>query len=249
MSNGGSIEMAPPPEGVVWACEEMPPDVARCMAPASFEPMDRRDMRTSNNRRHVWKIYAQLNGHCTANATCQCILVAREKMGLPRKLLSPEMLYHQHSRWGAGSTLQQNLVHARDVGVIYYPDGGYTEQNQRLYSNPNNWPADWREMAKENRILEWEDLHGDVDLILTALQLGFPVILGITWPGGGGHAIEAQDVVMDSRDDPLLMGPNSWDERWNGDGWWKLRASRLRNLKNYGAWCLRVATTPPVTAA
>jgi hypothetical protein len=219
------------------------------MNPASFPPMERREMQTTNNRRHVWHIYNQLNGHCTANGACGCVLVGREKMGLPRKLLSPEMLYHQHSPWGQGSTLQENLIHLRDVGVIYYPEGGYTEENQRRYSDPAKWPNNWRELARENRILEWEDLHGDVDLVLTAIQLGFPTLIGIQWPGGGGHAIQAQDVVMDSLDDPLVLGPNSWSPSWNGDGWWKLRTTRLRNLANYGAWCLRVATIPPVTAA
>lgn len=228
--------MQAPPDRVSWGGHELR-GVCRAFATASFKPLPREKWKPVSNRKLVWHIFDQLDGHCMANAAVQTVMMAREKAGLPRVALSPEQLYCQHSNWGTGSTAEENLRYLRDVGVCPY-DG----KTQAWWNNPRNWPANWKSIAAGYRILEWEDLGGDFDLTATAVQKGWPVVIGVTWPGGGGHGVAVSDLTQDSSSRWCLGGPNSWSEWWNGDGFYSLTESQCRSMSRYGSWCCRQAT-------
>ncbi len=154
--------------------------------------------------RHVPVIYSQMDGMCTSNGGCETVMIVRSFSGRPdNPVLSPEHLYDQHSRWGSGSTLDENLKALVDVGVC-------TREEV-----PAKWPVklpdDWKALAAKNRMLEFIDLNADFDAVATAIQRGHPCLIGVNWPGGGGHAIAATQLAREGRD-WVLRGPNSWGE-------------------------------------
>ncbi len=181
-----------------------------------FDLLPRDQWKPVSLNRHVPLIYGQLDGMCTSNGATMAMMVERSIRNRPTNpILSPEYLYYMHSRWGTGSTLGENLRWLKDHGTLTLgqagPDGksydDSTETRERL--------------AGENRMLEWVDLDADFDAVATALQRKKPCLIGVRWPGGGGHAVCATALCRVRGDGRVpewaLRGPNSWEESWGED--------------------------------
>ena len=206
-----------------------------------FKVLPRSQWQEVRNRRHVKTIYAQLDGMCAGNAAAGALMVLRSQQGQPHVVMSPENLYMQHSSWGTGSTLEENLRYVSQVGVC---DRETVPQNQW---RPRDWPSDWRDNAKRYRVLEWWDL-GDADgrifdAMASALQHGFVVVIGLRWPGGGGHSVLATDLVRIGSG-WSVEGPNSWGEEWGDRGFYQLSESQCRSMTSYGCWAARSCVIP-----
>lgn len=190
-------------------------------------------MATSLNR-HVHTIYAQLDGMCTSNGACETMMVERSFRGQPHVELAPEQLYYQHSKWGTGSTLDENLQALVDVGVC-------DRESIPKHARREDWPRDWEELAAKNRMLEFIDLNADFDAVATALQRGLPCLIGVRWPGGGGHAIAATELAKDGRD-WVLRGPNSWGANWGDEGFYTLTERQCADFGSFGCWAAGSST-------
>ncbi len=184
--------------------------------------------------RHVQIIYGQMDGMCTSNGACETEMILRSFRGRPdNPVLSPEHLYSLHSRWGTGSTLDENLKTLVDVGVC------------TRVQVPAAWPVvlpdDWKAKAAKNRMLEFIDLNADFDAVATALQRGHPCLIGVNWPGGGGHAIAATELARDGRG-WVLRGPNSWGKDWGDDGFYTLTERQCDDFSTFGCWAAGSST-------
>ncbi len=225
-----------------------------------FELMPRNLWMPVSLNRHVRTVFGQLDGMCTGNGATGLVEIDRSFRGLPHIPLSPEHLYGLHSRWGTGSTLGENLKALVDVGVCtreLIPQDDW---------NPRDWPADdiWRPNAAKNKVLEFIDLDADFDAVATGLQEGHGCLIGVNWPGGGGHAIAATQLVKDGRG-WALRGPNSWDESWGEapgytpdelawleamgyrpftGGWYTLTERECRDFSTFGCWAIGSTTDP-----
>ena len=159
--------------------------------------IDRKVWKPVSLNRHVRSIYDQLDGMCTSNGACQTMMVERSFRGrLRNPELNAEYLYYLHSKWGDGSTLDENLRALIDSGV-----------NARLVAN---------DRRAANRMLEAIDLNADFDAVATALQRGHPCLVGVIWPGSTrrrGHAICVTELEK-GVGEWHIRGPNSWGEDW-----------------------------------
>jgi hypothetical protein len=184
---------------------------------------------------YVKTIYSQLDGMCTSNGTCSCMMADRAFRGRSKVVLSPEHLYGQHSKWGTGSTLGENLRKAINPGVCSrktIPPSDW---------HPSVWPSDWKNEAANYQVAEWIDLNADFDAVATALQMFRPCLIGVTWPSGGGHAIAATELAKDGRD-WVVRGPNSWGENWGDNGFYTLTERQCDDFGQYGCWAIGATT-------
>ncbi len=199
--------------------------------------------------RHVHTIYDQLNGMCTSNASTGAMMVERSFRGRPRIELSSEFLYRLHSKWGEGSSLDENLQTLINIGTVsqeYFPKAS-SRHGWEVQPDP---PSD----APRFKLLEAVDLGHDFDAVATAIQLRKPCVIGVRWPeGGGGHAVCVTELVKITGPDSAtgyrktkvsycLRGPNSWDSKWNEDGMFELTERECGEFTQFGAWCVGVST-------
>jgi len=223
-----------------------------------FELIARRLWVPTSMNRHVKTIYSQLDGMCTSNGACETMMTERSIRGRPHVELSPEHLFGQHSKWGQGSTLDENLKAMVDVGVCTrakVPQDAW---------RPSDWPDDAEADAAQNRMLEWLDLNADFDAVATAIQQHRPCLIGVRWPGsrGGGHAVCATQLDRDDRG-WLIRGPNSWSEDWGESpgytkadfewlhirnlpgvvgGFYTLTEDQCRDFSSFGCWAAGSST-------
>ena len=127
-------------------------------------------------------------GSCATEAAAQAVMIARATgANVPPVLLNPWFIYHTTSGGrDGGSNIEDNLVFARDKGVV----------PESVWPRSKGWrskPSDEAYAAAQNfRILEFYDLT-TVRQMRTALAKGFPVV----W-GANGHALcKAVDVIVD----------------------------------------------------
>jgi hypothetical protein len=206
-------------------------------AESAVPVLPRADWQPINNSHLVKVVFSQLDGHCAANASVQCLACLREQSGQPFVELSPHSLYMQHSRWGTGSSLDENLRQLRDVGVMTmatFPES----KCPRLIIEPSHWTREQRDEAMQYRVLEWYDCDGSFDLGASALQRGMPVVIGLRWPGGGGHSVLATDLAKKGNE-WAFRGPNSWGASWGDKGFFALTESQMRSGPGYGSWAGR----------
>lgn len=228
--------MQAPPQTISWGgLEQTAANRARCRAFRDALPLiSRSKWRTCRRRHLVRHIYDQLDGHCMSNAAAGMVMAVREAAGLPFQILVPPTLYEQHSRWGAGSSIGENVEALITTGIC---DAAFAGGDQVRLSAVGRG---WQDNAKRYRILRDEayDLDGDLDAVASAIMLGFTPIIGVTWPGGGGHGVLATDLVVEGSA-VSLEGPNSWGATWNGTGFWRLTERQLGSMSRYGAYACR----------
>jgi hypothetical protein len=153
----------------------------------------------------------------------------------PHKVLCPPTLYEQHSRWGTGSSLDENIEALIGTGIC---DADFARGEQtRLRDVPDGW----RENARRYRLAADEvwNCRGELDAVATAIQYGFAVLIGVRWPGGGGHSVLATDLVCGPNGAVSLEGPNSWGASWNKNGFWALTERQLSSMSGFGAFAAR----------
>jgi len=214
----------------------------------------REDWKQVSLNRHVPLIYSQFDGMCTSNAACMTMMVERSLRNRgSNPILSPEYLYYLHSQWGTGSTLGENLRALVDKGTLTHAIAG------RDGKSP---PEDHKVLAQANRVLEFVDLNADFDAVASALQRRRPCVVGVRWPGGGGHAVCATELVRDGNV-WAIRGPNSWGESWGerpeytpaeeawlsirareqlDGGWFTLTERQCSDFKTFGCWAVGMST-------
>lgn len=222
------------PQHIAWgALPETPDNRAACRAFADdFAIIPRAQWRTVRRRQFVLHIYDQLDGMCTSNGAAGLVMWVRAMSGLPHKILVPPTLYEQHSRWGAGSSLGENIDALIKTGIC---DADFAGGDQvRL----GNVPPNWKSNAAKYRLLPDEvwNLQGGFDAVVSALHYGFACLIGTRWPGGGGHSVLVTDYDRDANE---LSGPNSWGPTWNEDGFWNLSERQLASMAGHGAYAAR----------
>ncbi len=216
--------------------------------PTRFKLLPRSVWKPTNINRHVQRVRAQLDGMCTRNAAVTLMEIERKFRNRQyNPELSAEYHYLLRNRWGAGSALDDALVDMQDPGVITMEDvGGVQIKSTREF--PNNHER----LASANRMLEWIDLNADFDAVATALQLHKPCLVGVNWPGGGGHAVCATELWQNGREWGIA-GPNSWGkwgERMNaeiGYGRFSLTERQCRDFKTFGCWAAGSSTDGSTT--
>lgn len=194
----------------------------------------------------VKTIYAQLDGHCAANACAGAVMFQRARQGLPHVILSPEALYATHSSWGSGSTLAENLQAAQEIGIP-----------SRESMPPKNYRSlrDYGDAANEAmcyRVGESLDCGKGVELFATGLQIGLAGPIGVSWnhKPRSGHSILA--VTLEYVKRRWMVGiANSWGED-NGDDGWDLLDLDLDiapYMTGFGAWLIQSVIHDTWTAA
>ncbi|KKK63061.1 hypothetical protein LCGC14_2998090, partial [marine sediment metagenome] len=179
-------------------------------------------------------IRKQLDGMCASNGAVSALEIARAIAGQKLIRLSAEDLYDHVGRWGTGSTLGDNIRTLSEIGV---------RTQEQAPTGRNNWlpsrSGDWKADARQNRIHEAIDLGGNFEAVVTALHLRYVCFIGLSWPGGGGHA-----VCCTSYNNGNLRGPNSWGASYGDKGFYKLteRECVRGRMKSFGAFAIRAAT-------
>lgn len=231
--------MQPPPQSVHWGT--LPRDQARVVPHCrqlgdGFTVLPRSQWRTTRRRACVRHIFDQLDGMCTSNGATGQVMALREAAGLPFEILAPSTLYGQHSNWGTGSSLAENIDALIETGVCSADVAG-GEQPWPL----SKLPATWKQDAARYRLVGSEvwDLDGDFGAVVTAIMLGWFPLIGLRWPGGGGHSVLATDVIVEAGQ-VAIAGPNSWGATWNGDGFYTLTERECSSMGSHGAYAGRV---------
>jgi len=230
--------LAPPPASVAWGCREDPAPLVddRCRLFADdYDPLPRAKWKPASLDHLIWHIFDQADGMCTSNAGTQAVMGCRELGGQERRVLAPSTLYGQHSRWGTGSTLSENVDALLKTGVC---SAGFSggEQPWPLSGLPKGWQQD----AARHKILPghvW-NLAGQFDLVATALQMSFFGWIGLRWPGGGGHSVLCSSLLRQGNV-WIVRGPNSWGPTWNGDGFFELTERQCSSMGSHGAFAVR----------
>jgi hypothetical protein len=199
---------------------------------------------------------------CNSFAITAGVEACRRMAGFKEIRLSPAYSYGGiNNGVDGGSGLEPGLERAVAKGNI--PEGLLPE----FQWQPGTWPAGLDETAQHFRVLEYY-LCPTFDHIMSAIMMGFPVIIGIFWgrsdslnsmgwltaePSGGiagGHAmLSLSPEKTGSRWG--LRTLNSWGPAWgiNGDG--IIPEERFPNMNNSrgipftGAWASRVVTVAP----
>lgn len=126
----------------------------------------------------------------------------------------------------AGSTLEDNLRELQLNGAVPVEYVGHLDWQ------PRRWPRNWRDLAKDYRVLEAWDCPS-FEEIVSAILRGYPVVYGIFigtnfvvqsdgWVArkrgsGGGHAMLGYGVVVE-RNRTGILTLNSWGARWGING-------------------------------
>lgn len=193
-------------------------------------------------------------GKCNASATCNAFEIARNIAGLPHVRLSDDYLYGNiafRDRWGrlqdSGSLLEDGLAWMTTKGTAtqaLVPDGNWT----------GPWPAQAAQDATDFVSTEVYQC-ATRDSVASAVQQGFPVIIGIMWydnffnplpdgwlpdnrgGGAGGHAICCVGLVKKGGRWGYLC-VNSWGKEWGNNGFFVIPEQYLDNSIG-GFWAIR----------
>jgi hypothetical protein len=185
-------------------------------------------------RHKVWEVCNQSSQNsCCPTATRGAAQILREINGLKRVRLSQGSLYGQIAGGrDQGANIMDALEAMMDVGIC--PDSIIDEYDWQ----GKKYPVNWKDEAAKYRILEAWDCSTFDDLV-SAVQTSIPVVFGVNWAGGGGHAICAIG-YKDGKVEIL----NSWGTDWGDGGFGYLSESQCRAITSYGAFAVRAVTIP-----
>jgi len=259
------MRMQPPPPGTEFGALPRVTRYGDGMFPKyeeRFSLIPRAKWQPVSLNRHVERIRSQLDGMCTRNGAVSGMEVERSARGRPGPELSAEYLYLLHNKWGTGSSLDGALDDLISPGVVSMSDVGNVQMR-----NKSEFPDDHENLAEANRLLEAVDLNADFDAVATALQRHRPCLIGVRWPGGGGHAVLATQLGVTKRGRWYLRGANSWDEKWGEPpgytqeeldwlalvahgsprrpltgGFFTLTEAECRDFKTFGCWAFGSST-------
>ena len=216
--------------------------------PQRFELINRKLWQPVSLSRHVKVVYSQSDGMCTPNGGLGAMMVERSFRNRKHNpILSPEYAYGQVAKWGDGVALDVVLRQLVEDGCCT------REQVPQVDGHLHrSWPDNHKELAGENRVLEAIDLNASFNALATALQEGRPCLIGVRWPGGGGHAICVTELVQvtratctnHGRTDQVewgIGGPNSWSLKWGNEGFYTL-TERQADFRQFGGWAMGTST-------
>lgn len=200
--------------------------------PPLVDPSEWEKWRETSFAPHVWhKITQAKQNSCTGCACAGVMITSREARDLPRIIFSQASIYGFEDsdltprRRDNGMNIDVALQILQNVGICSVD---IIEQYDWAGYGRGTWPDDWKEHAKQNRIVEaWDCPTGEH--IVSAVMRGFPVVYG-----SKGHAVCRIGWRLDL---------NSWPD-WadRGIGQWANDRELDEGAKHYGAWALRVVS-------
>lgn len=180
---------------------------------------------------------------CCGCAAIQGAMVCRKVYGQDDVELSQAVPYALGNRGrDSGMSIPSGLRALRDYGTV--PESYIDGHNWQGYrSRKNKWPSDWQEVAANYKVIEAWDCPSWEHLV-TAIILGFPVVLGVDWNDriGAGHAICGVEYYPDVEE---IEVANSWGTKRKGNGFDRVKKrTASRGTKKYGAFIPRVMYDP-----
>jgi hypothetical protein len=186
----------------------------------------------------VKHVYDQ-NGYnsCCPNAGMASSLIIREIQGNKRIILSPASVYKRiNGGRDQGAAIEDCLEEVTKWGAL-------PVENYPINDWKQPYPANADEIAAGYRDTEFVDIP-NIEIAGTVLSAGFPLVVGVTWSGGGGHAIcllevEPADGSDNFTDNTVVDFPfvNSWGTSYGDNGIGKLPEPQVAaGIRNYGCW-------------
>ena len=237
------IDLSQPPQGFT-GCQERTWDVgANPRFPVwgqveDLRKIPREEWVECSLRHKVWEVCDQASQNsCCPTATRGAAQLLREINGQKRVRLSQGSLYNQIAGGrDQGANIMDALTAMMDVGMT--PDSYIDEYDWQ----GRDYPKDWKTEAAKYRILEASECPS-FDEMLSAVQIGFPVVFGVNWAGGGGHAICCVGKKK-SGSSWLAEILNSWGTSYGDGGFGYLTERDCKAITNYGAFAIRSVTIP-----
>jgi hypothetical protein len=185
------------------------------------------------------KIKDQTGPSCTSNAAVGSYETICRYAGHDVPILSAASVFAFVGDRG-GSTVQDNFRRMQSVGCV--PE--WMWPSSEIWTNRR--PEGFDDESAKYRLAE-ADWVPDFEAGTWMILKGHPVLFGVTWRGGGGHAIFGVAVVKD-RNGWGWKVANSWGENWGSSkGFAVLYESQIASgIKNrYGAAAFRAPTHIP----
>lgn len=186
---------------------------------------------------------------CTCASLASALQHVRNTMNGANILPSWATLYGpSNGGRDSGSAIDTALAHLMRVGICPQQIDGepYIDPfDWKGYYN-GSWPDDWQTQARNLRLLEGWDCPS-VDHVLSAMYHGFVSVIGVFWPGGGGHAIK---LVGYDKTNKRLRLQNTWSQAWGHRGYgWLDESVCAKGIPYFGAFTLRAASWHPLDPA
>jgi hypothetical protein len=196
----------------------------------------RSEWKTVSMRDRVWEIVNQADQNsCCPSATRGGMQLLREICGMTRTQLSQGSLYGQvNDGRDQGANIMDALEALMKVGIAP------TSIIDQYQWHPNKFPSRWQDHAAKYRLLEADDCP-TFDAMVSAIQRPYPVVFGVNWAGGGGHAILGVGYDKEANAVEIL---NSWDKTWGDGGFGFLTEKQCKAITTYGAFALRSPVLP-----
>lgn len=141
----------------------------------------------------------------------------------------------------AGSAIDTAVNHLMRVGIAPAEIDGepYIDPFDWKGYYSGSWPDDWQQQCREFRLLEAWDCPS-FDHVLSAMYHGYVSVIGVFWPGGGGHAIM---VCGYDKTNKRVRLENTWSAAWGERGYgWLDEEVCTRGVPYFGGFTLRAAS-------
>jgi hypothetical protein len=163
------------------------------------------------------------DGSCATESTAGAMQLIREWNNRDFVELNPLSIYAFTKGRTGGSSIDTNLVRARDVGIL--PESIWP-RSKGWHNRPSLGMLN--EHASKYRIDEFWDINTMAELRTAVLSL-FPVVFG--WRGHSCVLVELTDM-----DTALYL--NSWGKSWGDNGIGEIQLDSIE-LARYGAFAVR----------